>query len=388
MRKLLSGLVIFLASTLLFSPVFAQQENQQPQDILLEPEQTHEGNYFAAAPSVTVSGVVNGDAYVAGGTIIIEGIINGDLLAAGGTIYINGTVTEDVRIAAGQVVVSGSVGDSVTAAAGTVEVTNSGQVGDGIVTAAGNVRTFGPVNQDITAAAGQITVGDFVGGDINTYTEQLTLTPSAVVNGNIEYWSKTEADIQPGAQVFGTTERNEPQKIARPPLTEEVGRALTQAGLVAKLISLLSYLVVGLILLALFPVFTRQTVNTIYEQALLSLGIGFLTVILFPILFVILLITVVGIPIAFILLALFLIFWYLSVIFVSLVIGAKVLGLLLDRHKLNGWTLLVGLIIYGLLTLIPVVGWIIMFLAGLIGLGGLLIEERHYYSALHSEEVI
>jgi len=69
------------------------------------------------------------------------------------------------------------------------------------------------------------------------------------------------------------------------------------------------------------------------------------------------------------------------------VIGSWILGIF-GRKALNGWALLLGLIIYVLLSFIPIIGWLLTLAASLIGFGGILLEKKRYYTVFRSEEVI
>ena len=97
--------------------------------------------------------------------------------------------------------------------------------------------------------------------------------------------------------------------------------------------------------------------------------------------------TVIGIPLGIIIMLSYLIYIYLTKIFVSLFIGRGFLKFFGSSPK-SGWTLLVGLIIYVILTSIPFIGWILNIIFVFIGFGALLIYYKQIYSKLRSENVI
>jgi cytoskeletal protein CcmA (bactofilin family) len=379
---LLSITTLLLTGFLFFAPLSLATNGE----IVLSRDETVNKDYFAAGNTVTVSGTVNGDAYVAGGNVIVDGTINGDLLTAGGNVVIRGRVANDIRAAGGQVTVSGEVGNSVTVAGGNITITDGARIGGSLVGAAGNLSTFAPIGRGATLAGGQVIIGNMVGGDVAATVGQITLTPGAVVNGNLEYWSSNRARIQSGAQVTGAvTQRVPPQPAEAAP--KDIGRIITRAVIIAKLISLISYFVAGLLLIYFFPVHVRRTVAVIRERPWLSLGTGFLAVILIPIIIVLLFMTIIGIPIALILLAAFLILLYLARIYAAVWLGRLILGYGRSEDKLV-WAFLIGLVIYELVTLIPIVGWIIGALVVFLGLGAVLIEEKDFYRKLRMDKEI
>lgn len=325
--------LLILSSYLIFNnqSAFAEDTNRLNNNITLTKDQTVNKDYFASGNNVILSGTVNGDAYLSGGNIIVDGTINGDLLAAGGTITIKGNVVNNIRVAAGQVTILGNVGRNVTIAAG-----------------------------------------------------QIILTREAKITGSLTYWSSSKAYIQPGAVITGRTTQNvPPQKIPTRNIIGDITRAL----ITLKILNLLSYFILGLILLKLLPIHTRRKINILQTKPWISLGTGFLTVILFPFIFLILLITIIGIPIALILLAAFLILAYISVIFVSFWFGQIILNSLGTKNK-GVWALLVGLIIYEMLTIIPLIGWIVSLFTLFFGVGGLVLAEKSLFQDLRSKKII
>jgi cytoskeletal protein CcmA (bactofilin family) len=387
LRNLLLGIIIvfgflfFINTAKAQAPTFSPRPNGQ-RNIILPQSETVNRNYYAAGDSVVLSGTVNGDVYVAGGNVIIEGVVNGDVLVAGGNITIRGRVTNDVRAIGGNITVSGQTGGSVSMVGGNLNVPNGGRIGGSLVAAGGNLEVFGPVTLSIDAAAGQITVGTVVGRDITATAGQLTITSRSEVNGGLYYWSNMQADIQQGASIIGPIVFHELPKEFDTRPERDATRYFSGAALFLAFMSLVSRFILGLILLALLPVFVKTMVNTIREKPGKSILFGLIAMILVPIIFIILFITAVGIPIALILMAIFWILWYLAPIFVALFIGEKIV------KKINGWALLVGLLIYELLKFIPVLGWLIGLVVAMWGLGAFLIREREMYGEYRNKELI
>lgn len=378
MKKKLFLLLIplFLVSLFATRLALAAGDEKKQKVVVLPRDEVVEGDYFTAGERVTLSGTINGDAYVAGAIVVVEGVINGDLLAAGGVVTVRGKVANDVRVAGGEVTLSSEVGGNVTVLAGSVNITDSAKIEGSLVGTGGRLAVFGPVTKGATLGAGEATFGSAVGGDILAYVGELVFTPSAQVTGDLTYQSEEEVQIQEGAQIGGEiTYKPASKEVVEKVKPEKAAGFFAGAGMAFKLISLLSALIIGLLMLKLFPRYTQKTVDMVEKRPWASLGIGFLTLILTPIVFILLLITVVGIPLAFILLAIFLITLYLAKIFVTLFVGQKIFKFL-GRKVRNGWVLLLGLVVYTFLTAIPILGNLIGAVVLLSGLGAVVLERK------------
>ncbi len=384
--KFLVILSVLLVPLFFAFSAFAQQNLASGNTVVLKRDQTINSDYFATGESVTISGTVNGDAYVAGGNILIDGRINGDLLVAGGTVTIRGTITDDVRAAGGNITVSGNIGKNITAAGGDVHITDAARIAGSLTSGAGNVSVFAPIGRGITVGAGNVTIGSAVNGTINAGVGNLTLTPDARINGNINYWSEANAQVSPGASVSGQITHNIPQK--QPQITaQKTTEFFAKAALFWKLISFTSALVVGLLLLRFFPQFTEKAAQTALDSPLKSILIGFIALVVTPIAVIILLVTVLGIPLALVLLVLYWLALYTAKIIVGLATGIWVANR--SGWKRNiGWVFVLGLLLYYIVTSIPVIGWIIGFFAMLLGLGALLIYKLAYYREMQAKKLI
>ena len=379
MNRVAAGLVV--AATLLVNPAAAQEErsvDDADREVVTLPAGTVTNrDYFAYGERVEISGTVNGDVYAAGGQILVDGTINGDLLAAGGAVTISGTVSQDARIAGGQIAINGSIGRSLTVAGGNVDLNDSGAIGRGLVAAGGRVRLAAPIEKDAKIAAGSVTVSSRVKGDLHAATGDLRLTSKAAIAGNLTYWSQADASIDPGARVEGG--------VVRKAVPEHLGprpgaflAAVARLFLLAKLVSFVSTLALGLLFLYLLPRYTGSAVSTLRTRPWASLGIGFVAFVVTPVAAVILLITVLGAPLGLMAAALFLLAIYVARVFVMIWAGAALFARM-GKPIREVWALVIGLVIYSILTLIPFIGGFVTLLVILFGLGASLLADRTLY---------
>ena len=265
---IIGSLLFFLFSV---SPVFAATEH----NVTLPSESVVTGNYITAGSTVRVSGTVQGDSYVAGGDVTVDGTIDGDMVVAGGTVSVTGKISQNLRVMGGNVEISGTVGRNVSVAGGSVTITQTAKIGGSVVGAGGEIVINAPVQKELDVAGGQVMIGNTVTGDVRAAVGQLTLAPGASISGSLTYWSRKDAEIQPGANVAGPVVHNVPP--GAPNGSEQFFRSVS---ITAKILGFLSALVIGLLMLYLFPNFSKNTAALVLKRPWAALGWGFLVTIL------------------------------------------------------------------------------------------------------------
>lgn len=342
---------------------------------------------YIAGGNVIILGTVNGDLIVAGGTIDIDGTIGGDVAGTGGMINVRGNVADDIRIAGGSISVSGDVGGDVLIAGGTAELVESGRVGGDLCIAGGNTNVAGEVAGRLFAGAGQLTISGQIGKDAIVGADMLTLEPSAKIAGDLTYTSAQTADIKPGAEIAGTVTHEEPE-AAEAAEAEEVGWSLFEA-LRDRFRWLLTPLILGLMLVFVFPQTSLSIADTITGSPWRSLGIGLLVLLVVPVAIgigTILGIVVGGFPITLALVALFALALLASHVFVGIILGDALLRLLRREDRPAAvWSLLLGLLILTILGLVPFVNALTMVLTLIFGGGALVLFQWRALSVARSE---
>jgi len=384
-------LIVLAALTLLFiAPTVAasdkQKDDSSDKGIVTVPAgEVVNKDYFAAGGIVEISGTVNGDVYAFGGQVLVDGKVNGDLIAAGGVVRISGDISQDARVGGGQVTISGSIGRNLTVGGGNIELAEKAVVRGSVIAGGGNISLASPIGGNAKVGGGNLTVSNKIAGDLEASISSLRLTSKSQIGGNLTYFSDQKASIDKEAKVAGSITQKKPAEVARPSPAKILG-IFTGISLFLKIISFVSTLILGLLLLKFFPKYSRDVVYTLRKRPWVSLGIGFAALILIPIIFVILLVTVVGIPLAFILLALYLISLYVARIFVIFWSGV-ILFERTGRRVHEVWAFILGLVIYSLLTLIPIIGGIITLFVVLFGLGAAILTKRDLYLLARKRDI-
>lgn len=354
MLKLVAGAgLILIMSLVVWTGVARSQSFQSGNTVTVPVQETVQGMLWAGARNIDIAGTVNGDVFCGGMDINISGTVNGDVLCAGQNVHVSGTVNGDIRLAGQSVSLSGKVTGSGTIAAQTVAIDQSGSVGRDLSVAGTDMTVNGGVARDLAAAAATMTVGSQVGRNVTANVDTLHLSSGAIVDGNLTYTSRNTASIDHGAKVAGVTKRLEPQ--ARPHRTHFFGYALLFG-----LFWLVAMLIVALVLILLVPRLFKSVTQSAVDRPWHAVLVGLIANLVFPVVFIALLITVLGIPLALLLLLM----WSLIVIFGSFFFSFFI-GRLILRNRGNViWMMLLGTLIVTVVGMIPFVGFLV-FLASL-----------------------
>ncbi len=310
--------------------------------------ESRSGGTVVVGPNETVEE----DLEAFGGTVLVRGTVEGNLSAVGGDVTIaeSGTVTGNVEASGGSITIAGSVGGDVQAGGGSVRVTDAAQI-DG----------------SLAAGAGAITVDGTVGGDAELGADTIRLGSGAVIDGDLTYdGNLTQAE---NATVGGTVTRDESLSVGTP--------AVNVPGGVFPIYGLLVNLLVGAVLLYVFPEFSAGVAERVARDPGRTALVGVVTAIAIPILLALVAITVVGIPLS---IAGFLLYGLL--VWIATIYGRYALGeWLLSFTDLDGpWlALLIGVVGVAILTFVPVVGWIVELAVFVLGFGALLLGLWYRY---------
>lgn len=389
MKTLYKSLIVLFSLFFIVAPTVSATEMKSGENVILPADTVIEGNYFTAGDTVTISGTINGDLYVAGGNVTIEGTVNGDILAAGGNINILGTVEQDIRVVGGNITISGSIGQNLTVLGGSVNITDSTDIKGSIVAAGGSIQMFAPVPGSVTVAGGDVSLGSEIAGDVVAAVGSLRVTSNGSIGGDLTYYSEEQLNLPTGATVSGQIMRKDYPDS--PKLDKEQKENIVEAGraakMMSKIINILSAFVIGILLLKFVPKYTTHVEKRINESPWKSMGVGLVFLIAAPLIALILFVTVIGIPLGFLLFVAYFFSIYLSKIFISLLLGRRLLAYF--KSKYNDIIVLgIGLITYLILSSVPFIGWLVVFISVITGIGAIYLGKQDYYKELQAKKVI
>lgn len=365
MKISLSAISICVA--MLVAPLMSQaMEIRTGQQVSTQSSEIITGDMYMTGGSVVSAGEITGDLIAGGGTVLVTGVVGADALIGGGTITIISEVRDDLRIGGGNILVQGRVGGDIVVGGGQVTIGGLGIGGD-VLMAGGSIRIDAPVAGAIRIAGGDVYINAPVGGDVVVEAGTLTLGSGAVIHGNVTYHSEKEMTKESGASVIGSVEWTPRVRTEMPDRTTK-GGILALLGVGKFLMLFLSALVLGLG----FKRYSVDVLRRVTERPFFEMGRGFIVLVVMPVLSVLLMMTLLGIPFGFILalgyIVLLLVAWIVS----PIVVGSLAFKYLAKRELEVNWkTILVGTIVYSLISIVPILGGIFCFILMLTTLGAM-----------------
>jgi cytoskeletal protein CcmA (bactofilin family) len=365
-RGLVVGLVTVLLTFFTSIPVLAA-DLRSGDTITVAAGEVVDDDLYMAGSNITIDGTVNGDLWAFGSTITVNGTVNGSMVAIGQTINVNGNVGHALRLAGETINISGNVSGDLIVFASDVNISSKAEIGGDFLFGAGNVRMDGLIGRNVKGGGNEVAIANGVGGDVELTVENLTLAPTADIQGNLTYTGENEADIQSGAKVGGKTTHNMP----------EVKKPAPFSGIGGKVLAFLMALVTGLIIILIVPGRSASAADSIRNRPWASLGWGAVVLFATPIAAILVCCTVIGIPVGLIALVLYAIAIYISQVFVSLFIGRLIIRRVrgMESRAIMVGALALGLVILSLLMWIPYLGFWIGLAVALFGLGAVLVSE-------------
>lgn len=360
---------------------------------------------FESGDKIVISKPVYQDVYLAGGTITINAPIHGDLIIAGGTININDSVSNDIIIGGGEITLTGHAGDDIRLAGGRLNINQNvtgdvvvtgGQVnlsgnssvggsliaGGGEVTVDGSINGYvrsmagsfvlnGRVGKDLDARGNDMSINGTIGGDATLSAGEIGVGQNATFAGKVRYWSADPVNFGQSVK-SGNAVVDESLRI-----DNGSGKYLGFASVLGLLWYLGAALVFIILIQFLFGRYIQNSTSSFSGAgAGRSLLYGFLFFILIPVAILVALLTLVGIPLALLMMFLFITVILLATVITSLVLANYINIRYYDNREMwrQVWTAFGIFIVLKLVTLIPVLGWLLMIAAVFLAFGVLIVE--------------
>ena len=391
--------------------------------IVIEAGETITDNVYAFGATVRVEGTVEGDLIGAGSSILIaeSGTVTGDLMAAGESISIEGTVEGDVRSAgyAVHVAPGGQVGGEFVAAGFSVGLLENTEVGNDAIMAGYQGLVDGNLNGDLKFAGGALDITGVVDGDVDAAVDAptgqgpgafmafgqdvdlpRTVNPGlhigeGEIRGDLSYEASAASDVDEAAVSGAVTF----DQVTEAGAEVQDDRPFVVSWLVDFIRHYIALLVVGLLTVAALPRLLGQAADRLAQEPLPSAGWGLVTVAvaffgigLTVFAAVLLLALTLGVDLGILAWAVLsaaavllvgltfgmLLAGWLGWIASGLTIGQRLMAQgepstgLGDRLPL----LLAGLAVIALLISLPVVGGLMKFAVGFVGIGALILTLR------------
>lgn len=236
---------------------------------------------------------------------------------------------------------------------------------ESVVVVGGSVTVYGKVEESVVAIGGSIRVKD--GGYI--YEDAVSIGGKVEVDEDGKIWGSI-VDI---GNLAGLSVLSDDFHTSHEYHFDGVPNSI-------KILPFIGFLIIGLIVVSIFPGSVTRTLATIDEKTLPSLGFGMVGLLAFVPLVITLVITLLGIP----LIPLFMVLFVISLFFGYLVaatwLGKKLIVMAKQDINHLAVLLITGLIAIKVVSMVPGIGGLVKFLILILGLGATLITLRNKYS--------
>jgi cytoskeletal protein CcmA (bactofilin family) len=380
------------------------------QDVTIKSDEVIQDDLYCFGEKITIDGTVEGDVVAFGGQITVNGQVKGDVMAAGQTVVIMGQA-EGARIA-GQVLKLGEkakLDGDLLGAGLSLECTKDSEI-DGDAVFAGYQALFGGrIANDVKGALASCQFAGTVAGDVKLEVGNdkkappastfgppppvampnvpggLSLSETAVIEGDLTYTAPQEAERHANAKVEGEVKYDKPKPQERPAGGNAKQRP--ESKIFGRVRHIVSVLLVGVVALVVMPSWTEAWTERIRQRpgaTLVSGILGFLAFIAILVVAVVVIIAgavLVGmatlgelVPMVLVggvvgYAALIVGFWIVAA-FLAEALTGMALGRIALRDSGFGTrfiALLIGVVVLGLIISIPwigsIVGWCVLFLA-------------------------
>ena len=300
---------------------------------------------YLANSSVTIDYPVEGNVFVMAQDLTISGNISGNVFALAQNLETTGSINSTLFVCAENVTIDGTV-SNVFSMSSRLTINNNARV-----------------MQDITAGGSTLKLGGTVGRNANFAFDEIYVSDSAVILGNLSYSSRAAAiseDIVSGTTSFKPIEevKIEPKDIIKEKLNDLYTLLVVS-------------LVIVLIVVYAMPKFADKEQKIVENKLAATFGYGALALILVPFVCLLLFCTILGILPSIVLLLVYLfIIMQVATPLVAIAI-AKIICQKINKNT-KGFTLLFSMLLVfaiWVLELIPVLGSIVSLLTAILGLG-------------------
>ena len=221
---------------------------------------------------VRVDSPIQDDIFASGGAIEINAPVEG-VVIAGGNISINAPVNGDIFAAGGQISVNSDVNGKIVAAGGNIDIKGNAK---NLVIAGGNVNIHSSafISRDAVISGGSVKNAGRINGTLTVRTENFQNTGSA---GSVHFRKS------------------------------EFSQSFQQIITILQLLITIGFLVLGIILLKLFPSQFFKVEEEIRKSTLMKTVVGLVLIIVSAVVMILVAATVVGLPVAAVMAMLFMI---------------------------------------------------------------------------------
>lgn len=352
----------FAAALLIASfPLIAAAETvvRTGNTVSVDINQTVENDFYAAAGSVTHSGEIKEDMSVVSGSVTINGEIGVDLLALGGAVQVHAPVGDDVRVISGETVIASEVGGDVFVISGSLKVLSSAKIDGNIYFYGGDADIAGPVTGVVMGRAESFSVSSAVGG-IDVGAVKVELQEGASVSGDVSYSSPRDLYRAPGVSIGGEIIKGVSSDM----------ESDTSGGFPFLFYAI--WLFTTFCFFLLFRPMIENVLATLKKDTLKVGLIGVVAAVAGPIIGIVLMATVLGVWLGILKMLFTIMLFIVTMILLPIMAGGYAMAFWKTHRRLDAITVVAGIAIIAVLSLIPVVGALLILVGYVVTLGSII----------------
>jgi len=367
----LTAIFVLMGSVALAAPEFITSDNG-----LVNLSDVSSDDTYVAGSKVVIDEDVEGDLWVAGSLIDINANVVGDLtVLGGGSVIVRGNIGDDLRAASADIVIEGQVGDDLLVGTGILTITESAVINGDLIAGGADMKIDGAVLGNVKAIFNRGVINNQIGGYANLkFDEGLQFGESAKIDGPLTYWApQASGDFDLVASSVDYREWTSQSSWANStwPAVGVLGLMIPSVAFGAVVIKYLGLLLLGGLLIWFMPKYLPKVATKIKSDFWSSLWQGFVLLVAVPAAAFVILMTVIGLPLSVVLMLSYAILLILAQVVIAMFIGSYFIKVSTRNKKGHFTALALGAAIYVLLVLIPVVGSLFKFVLLLLALGGI-----------------
>lgn len=321
------------------------------------------GSIQAAGASVTARVNASGDVRLAGAQVRFDGEAARDVQVAGASVDIRGRIGGTVSVGAAVATVNAVIGRDLQAGAASLTIGPGSDIAGELKAGAATLTISGHIAGPVTVGGGLVTFNARADGNVEVRAARLVLNPATRIAGDLTVYSLNEPVIAEGAVVSGTITRiTPPDWWHKPTWTWLLGFAAYVA---------LGTMLAGIVLMLFGGRVFNAATEHVRHRPVSSFLFGILALVLVPFIAIVLTATVIGISTG---IAIGFLMPFL-IVFGHAVAAAGIASAILVRRQgplstgLALLMLIVGAILLVAIGLIPFVGWALVTVAVILGIG-------------------
>ncbi len=366
------GVALLLCVPLAAVPSRAVLEIHE-EGLVLASGETLEGSIVASGEIVRIDGTIDGNLVAFAEQLEVRGRVTGLLISMARETEITGTIDGTLVMVGEDLHLEGEARSTVLTAGDRIAIEEEARIASDLVAFGADVVMEGTVGRDFISLSEKVRLLGSVGRDAELFVERGAVESSAQVAGAVAWhtWNPDDVRVDAGATVGGgatttVVEHDRPGYWSR----------YTSASFYFWiLIRVAAAFGVGLLVYALFPRLFGGAIPD-GRDFFVSMGKGFVVLLVTPAVIVLLALTLVGMPAALILAGVLLAAIYLAGILVAALIGLSITRPAGDTLRDFGVALITGLGVLAVGTLIPGLGVLLHVVVAMVGLGLLIDRAR------------